>query len=244
MFMTVTMWKGNLPTQPFTPGMVIPCRECGRPCRVVPVTLRDGSREVAGIYCDVPGCRLNPPNRFDQRFCDVPHHTVSLMADKTFLHRAVGRPDQGEDNVMRVANVFLTAGNRDHGLDLVDEIVVSDGGATEDGIDCRLRDRAGQVFALQVTRALPTDFYSAQGRHGQHTASVRPTDAALLLRAAIERKRPNASQAVHLVLDGTQALELSFLSEQLLVADHRDWLEQQGWRAIWVVGPTWLKRLA
>jgi hypothetical protein len=46
---------------------------------------------------------------------------------------------------------------------------------------------------------------------------------------------------VDLVIDGTHASYLAMFSEQLVVKQDSAWLSQQGWRAIWVVGTSWLK---
>jgi len=219
------------------------CTKCASPCRVVPLSHRDGRVEPSDIYCLNRRCELGPPNLVDQRFDGVAHHEV-VVGPGFFTHHAVGRPDQGEGNVRRAAHAFIEFGKRDFRLGLTD-LGPSDP-QVEQGFDYLVRKHDGVTLRLQITRALPSeDFYSRLGREGEVTRSLSLREAAERLRAAIEHKSVKASRSrdIDLLIDATLALELAFVSEQVLVALHGDWLRNQRWRAIWVVGPSWLKRL-
>jgi hypothetical protein len=216
-----------------------PCGECGVTCRIIYVTYRDGRREPMELVCENRACR-----RFgkDPRLKGTPHDEVQLNNDLTFAHAAEGRPVQGEKNVPRVGEIFLEAANRTYGLGLARSKPRPRDSAREDGVDCDLLDEAGKPrLMLQVTRAPFEQFWRDQGR-GPAEQTLTPADALDFLRRAIEKKRPAASRAVDLVVDGTSAVQVAFLTDAAL-ARQQDWLAEQGWRAIWVVGPSWVKCL-
>lgn len=224
----------DLPPIPEGP---IKCKECEQLCRVVPTTHRDGRVERTNIYCENRACSLHGRC---QRLIGVPHDEVRLNNDGTFTHSAEGAPDQNEENVRRVAGVFLDAGQR-AGMPLADFRLAESDSRRETGVDCEMLDASGNVLLkLQVTRAPMNEFWKDQ-RRGRAEQTLSPAEAAELLKLTIERKRFSAAADVDLVIDGTHAAQLAFLSEQLLVCQDAEWLGKHGWRAIWVVGTSWLR---
>jgi hypothetical protein len=232
--LSIRTFPKDLPPIPEGP---VQCKECEQLCRVVPTTHADGRRELTDIYCENGACSLRGR---DQRLIGTPHDEVRWNNDGTFTHSAEGAPDQNEENVRRVAGVFLDAGQR-AGMMLADFRVTEPDSKRETGVDCELLDGVGTVvLKLQVTRAPMNDFWKAQ-RQGRAEQTLSPEEAAELLKMAIERKRLSAAIDVDLVIDGTHAAQLAFLSEQLLATREPEWLSAQGWRAIWVVGTSWLR---
>lgn len=217
-----------------------PCTDCGLTCRIIYVTHQDGRREPMELACENRGCR-----RFgqDPRLAGAPHDEVRLNNDLTFTHTAEGKPVQGEDNVPRVGEIFLEAANRTYGLGLARAQPRPRDSARENGVDCDLLDEAGTPrLMLQVTRAPFEQFWRDQGRGLPAEQTLTAADTLGFLRQAIEKKRRSASRTVDLVVDGTTAVQIAFLTD-LVLAEQQEWLADQGWRAIWVVGPSWVKCL-
>lgn len=215
------------------------CGECGVTCRIIYVTDRDGRREPMELACENRNCRLFGK---DPRLAGIAHDEVRLNNDLTFTHTAEGPPVQGEGNVPRVAAIFIEAANRIYGLGLASSLPRPRDAAREDGVDCDVLDQQGNTcLMLQVTRA-PLEVFWREQRHGPAEQTLTPKESVDFLRRAIEKKRPSASRTVDLVVDGTSAVQVAFLTDVIL-AQEQDWLAGQGWRAIWVAGPSWVKCL-
>jgi hypothetical protein len=98
-------------------------------------------------------------------------------------------------------------------------------------------------MTIQVVRAL-TDpaFWSTLGFHGQNSLNLDQSDAANLLKCAVEFKAAKIPEdfrsQLTLLLDATDIPALS-MAEVVDAFDreHGEWLREQGFDTVWVVGP-------
>lgn len=236
------------------------CQKCSESCRVVPLTEK-GVERVDSVICTNPDCEWGPPAPVNQLDLETPHSEVAFFPDGSTGYRVVGSPSQGEANVPRVAYVFMEVGNRDLDLaathfrmvgvtettaerKLCEHELQPSEARTEEPHDCELLNSEHEVVRrLQVTRAPLNDVFRELAKTGKAERRYSFNDACRLLVEAIRKKQLSATPGIDLVVDAIDAGQLAFLADSVVARENAAWLSGQDWRAVWVVGPGWLRRL-
>lgn len=215
------------------------CRSCGSLCRPEAMHHRDGSVEASGYYCEHDGCELRGRNQL--HYGEPGFHETAFEAGWSARYTAHGPPSEGEANALPTCLVFVGVLREQFGLALGAPALVEQEDDAQ--VDARSAWASGGHLRMQVTRALPAEDYEAQRRDGQIERTRDLSTSVELLRRAVERKSDRARSDITLLIDGRQAANLAFPAPTVFVHEHGPWAWEQGWESIWVVGPSFAKRL-
>lgn len=162
-----------------------------------------------------------------------------LQPDGSGTLRLSGPPPGREENVPRVGDVLRRRLNADGATWVGVETAIE----RENGVDCVLRDSAGEALAVQVVSVHPDpSLWRALRRILRIAARYAPEEAADSARAAIDKKarRHSARDRAGLIL-ALDAIDLPSHAYEPAVwafrARNGAWATQLGFRAIWLVGP-------
>lgn len=215
------------------------CRSCGRFCRVVRIHHRGGRSEIEGYYCTQPGCELR--NRNQLHYGEPGFHETTFETDWSARCTTFGRPSRGEANTLPTCVIFVGVLRQQFRLALGDPEPVAQSDDAQ--VDARSAWARSGHLCMQVTRALPSEDYEMQARDGQIERTRDQRTSVELLRRAIARKRERARRDITLLIDGRNAADLAFPAPTVFAHDHGPWARAQGWESIWVIGPSFAKRL-
>ena len=215
------------------------CLRCGSTCRTAPRHYQDGRIEVGGLYCQQEGCPLRGRNQL--HYGRQGFRETSFGANWSARYTAFGPPSSGEANALPTSKTFAAVLRRDFHLSLSEPERVAV--AVDDRVDARATWSRGGYLNLQVTRALPSEDYKAQRHAGDIERTHGLAFSVDLLRGAIERKQARVRGDITLLIDGREAVHLAFPAPTLFAHKHGKWARELGWESVWVVGPSFAKRL-
>jgi hypothetical protein len=170
--------------------------------------------------------------------------SANVGADGTVTSRVQGTPTEGEEDTLRAAQALYEKFNEDGDNWAPPER--GPVGTADDFILRRRNDRFEQLMGQVVRAVVDQDFYRAlrgQERHEETSANL--ADLAQRLRKAIASKSndtrlaPDVRKNLVLVIDATRISALALPRVAMAFkASYREWVVQQGFKEVWLVGPT------
>ncbi len=223
------------------------CSSCGQLLHAEH-TVHADERTETRVRCQQRECPLGPAGLMSIRQLDAQGKTKSYTKThdlETFEQTSFGESPQGEGNVGAVAKVFMAAANRDHGTNFTSWVEPPRDSRLEQGFDCELfsEDRSTRL-RLQVTAAMPSEFHRERHRRKQARIESSTHAAANWILDAILKKSTSASPDIALVVDGVENPQLAFIADIVCGREFHKTLSEEAWHSIWVVGPSWIRKLA
>lgn len=219
---------------------IVLCQNCGSPCHVLSGRERDGNKiTIEAIYCEHADCSLRGRNQL--HYGEEGLRETEFGADWDARYTAFGPPSQNEENTLPTSQAFVLILQRDYSLSVGDPELVDQ--KNDYRIDARSAWGGGGWLSMQITRALPGSDYREQAQYGEVDSKRTTSTAVDLIRKAIEKKSRRAREDITLLIDGRHAVDLAFPAPTLFFHEHGRWARDEGWESIWVVGPSFAKRL-
>ncbi len=170
--------------------------------------------------------------------------SADLAPNGSVISRVQGPPTEGEEDSLRTAQVLREALNAEGG-----DWLAPDLGPVGTSVDCVLKGIANpaQRLEVQIVRAvIDSHFYRVLRKQELYEETGANPDAlAHRLREAIASKSNDRRLAAGvrknlvLALDATRVSALSLPQVPASFrANYREWARQQGFKAVWLVGPT------
>lgn len=217
-----------------------PCPNCGSVLRTISVSVR-GEVKVSDHVAALSR-REGKAVGFTESMRDGRASWAEHAPDGSQSFGIVGTAPQGEDDTLECCRILIQRLNADGGH-------WSDPELSEGNVDCQAHDTSdrSRVLRIQVVRAC-VDRTLWEELNTTHKVEKQDIDVAKLTELLIEaiskkannRRIPEASrQTLYLALDATRLPGFAFDDTAAnLRSVHRTWIKTRGFKAVWVVGPS------